>query len=101
MSVMPPKMSHGCGRGVFGLKDWDKPLRRPKVLIPERTPNKPASQAQNVTSPDALKSPEIKCGSKSKVVLFLDTLISIKGLGTIRAIFGLKKKLKVKDRNVA
>ena len=63
MSVMPPKLFHGCGRGVFGLKEWDKPLRRPRVLIQE---NKPEANEQNVKSPDALKSPEIKCGSKLK-----------------------------------
>ena len=58
MSVMPPKLYHGCGRGVFGLKDWNKPLRRPRVLIGENRPE------QNIKSPDALKSPEIKCGSR-------------------------------------
>ncbi|VDI51801.1 Hypothetical predicted protein, partial [Mytilus galloprovincialis] len=56
MSVMPPKLYHGCGRGVFGLKQWDKPLRRPRVLIPD------TQQGENIKSPDALKSPEIKCG---------------------------------------
>lgn len=60
MSVMPPKLYHGCGRGVFGLKEWNTPLRRPKVLIPE---NGPVQNAENVRSPDALKSPEIKCGN--------------------------------------
>jgi hypothetical protein len=77
MSVMPPKLYHGCGRGVFGLKEWNKPLRRPRVLIGENRPE------QNIKSPDALKSPEIKCGSGYFYLIIIFIFIFIFYIQTI------------------
>ncbi|KAL3861600.1 hypothetical protein ACJMK2_007626 [Sinanodonta woodiana] len=34
---MPPGQFQACKRGVFGLKNWDIPLRRPKALLGNNT----------------------------------------------------------------
>ncbi|KAK3581357.1 hypothetical protein CHS0354_016200 [Potamilus streckersoni] len=34
---MPPGQFQACKRGVFGLRNWDIPLRRPKVLLENNT----------------------------------------------------------------
>lgn len=53
---------HGCGRGVFGLKNWDAPIRRPKALLIDEAAavGRANAEAQFQNADDELKSPPVK-----------------------------------------